>query len=791
MLFQILKKDMIKRKGINIILFLFIILATVFLASSVNNILVVTNALDYYIDMANVPDVNVLVNTKQDLSKMNDWLEKQKQEGVIEAYDYNQFIALANKSIQIQQGSSLKELDTKGASIYIAKMDVPYNKVFDEQGNTFELNKGEIAVSTSLAESNQLKIGDRIKCKIGEDEREFEIKKLVKDAAFGSEMVGMVRFISSEEDYDILESKSSTIGLYYIDTENTVACNQKLSNEGFSFIINNVTVDTYKMVYSFDMIMAALLILIGICLILIAMLVLRFTLTFTLEEQYQEIGILKAIGFRDFGIKKIYLIKYLAIVAVGALIGLVLSFPVSNFMIASVSKNILMQTGSANYTTNILCALFIVIFVVLFCYFCTRRLNKVSAVTIIRGGETGERFGARRGLSLTKHTHISVANYLGMNSVLTHWKKFTVLLITFSISFILITIPVNTVNTMRSQEMIKKFSINPNNAINVRGIEQEDEEKYSKVSEFKEGMNNLKEKMNEKGYDASVTGSMLYFLSYATPNSKQNQNILTLQLMGDDIHYLEYDHGKEPLLENEVAVSETVMKEHNWVIGDYVTANIEGEEKMLLITGSYSDYMQLGRSARLNPNIQCETLFDYWNIGVNITSSLEGKELANALSKEFPSYEWLTNQEIVDQNVGGIQEILANLILPMTAMLTLIIMLITILMEKLFIAREKGELAMLKSIGFSHKTIRNFHIIRMIWIVICSMALSVPLSLLSNTFMLKPIFAIMGANVSIQVQPLQVYLLYPGILLIGIIIATAYATKGIKKVHIREMNTME
>ena len=57
MLGRILKKDLKKRKGVNLILFLFIAIATVFLASSVNNILVVTPAVDYYMDYANVPDV--------------------------------------------------------------------------------------------------------------------------------------------------------------------------------------------------------------------------------------------------------------------------------------------------------------------------------------------------------------------------------------------------------------------------------------------------------------------------------------------------------------------------------------------------------------------------------------------------------------------------------------------------------------------------------------------------------------------------------------------------------------
>ena len=68
----------------------------------------------------------------------------------------------------------------------------------------------------------------------------------------------------------------------------------------------------YSMIYSFDLILAALLILVGICMILIALLVLRFTLLFTMEEEYREIGIMKAIGLRDKAIRRLYLVKYIS-----------------------------------------------------------------------------------------------------------------------------------------------------------------------------------------------------------------------------------------------------------------------------------------------------------------------------------------------------------------------------------------------------------------------------------------------------------------------------------------------
>ena len=57
MIQRILRKDLKRRKSVNIILFLFIMIASIFLSSSINNIMVVSSAVNYYMDYANVPDV--------------------------------------------------------------------------------------------------------------------------------------------------------------------------------------------------------------------------------------------------------------------------------------------------------------------------------------------------------------------------------------------------------------------------------------------------------------------------------------------------------------------------------------------------------------------------------------------------------------------------------------------------------------------------------------------------------------------------------------------------------------
>lgn len=793
MIRRILKKDMKRRKSINIILFLFIAIAAVFLSSSVNNILVVASAEQYYLDYANIPDVNVIMSSTKEKDAVDQWISQDAPN--VKSYGYDTILTLPEKGITIKKDGKKSEFDANGASVYLGAKDVEYCKVYDKDGNDFALKQGELAMTQVTMDRNKIQIGDPIVVETGDSKKKFTIGAAIKDAAFGSDMAGMNRLIVNRSDYEQFakDKKVNVMAMYYVDTDDAAEFEQKLNNQAFVTLANSITRSVYKLAYSFDLIIAGLLILIGVCLILIALLVLRFTLVFTIEEDYREIGIMKAIGLKNFAIKKIYLAKYLAIVTAGSLLGLAISIPVSRAMVESVSKNMIMEDSGSNFWINILCTLIIILLVMLFCYGCMRKLNKVSAITAIHGGQTGKRYGRRAGLRLHRRSRMSVPAFLGMNDMLSHVRRYVVLMITFCISFILITIPLNTINTMQSGEMAEKFCVNPDSSISVRKIGKSGEETYKSNTDFVKDMNRVTRELKDKGYDARLTGIPIYFFPYSEPGAEDKSNILTIQILGPDNQFLKYKEGDAPVLENEIAVSQQILKDKGWEIGDTVGATISGEEKKFIITGTYADYMQMGESVRLNPKTDCSkaAMFDYWNVMVKLDTAATQDELAEELSKKFPNYEWSTAQEVVDRNVGGLQETLQGVLLPMTGMLCAIIMLITLLMERLFIVREKGEIAMMKSMGYKNRTIRLWQVFRMVFVALLSMVAAIPLSLLSNQWMLKPIFAIMGADVNIQVVPWQVYGVYPGILLIGIIVATMIATLKIKKINIREMNNLE
>ena len=69
MFFRILKKDLNRKKTMNIILLLFVILCSMFAAASVNNIIAVTGGIEHYFDQADLPEIVVTLRGENDFAE--------------------------------------------------------------------------------------------------------------------------------------------------------------------------------------------------------------------------------------------------------------------------------------------------------------------------------------------------------------------------------------------------------------------------------------------------------------------------------------------------------------------------------------------------------------------------------------------------------------------------------------------------------------------------------------------------------------------------------------------------
>ena len=118
--------------------------------------------------------------------------------------------------------------------------------------------------------------------------------------------------------------------------------------------------------------------------------------------------------------------------------------------------------------------------------------------------------------------------------------------------------------------------------------------------------------------------------------------------------------------------------------------------------------------------------------------------------------------------------------------------LITALMMKAMMAKERGDIALLKSIGFSNQRIRIWQIERVLLILITAIVSGALLSKILAPCTMGPIFAMMGANkIQLEVKPLETYVVYPLVLLVVTGLAACLCSFEVKKVDAREVNNVE
>lgn len=790
MFFRILKKDLKRKKSMNIILLIFIILATTFLTSSINSLLAISESVDYFIEKAKTPDYLISAPDKRENEEFDKWINTSKY---ISSYDLDRSILLSKDDIKIKRNGEIKNFEPFGINMLHVQPE-KYGKILDDKGEEITLKIGEIAFSLSDKSKNNLEVGDKVVITLGDISKEFTIKLFTKDAIFGSTMNDMKRVLISEEDYKAYEANKESVFInnYYIMSHDTAALEKELKAIDFS-AMGNIEKSFIKKSFILDMMPAAVLIVVSICLISIAFLILRFTIIFTLQDDFKEIGVMKAIGLREFHIKKVYLIKYLGITSIGAVIGLLLSFPFGNILLKQASGNILMKSSTGNVIINILCSILVVLVVFLFSYTCTRRLNKFSAIDAIRNGSKGESFKGKSRLKLRKFKNIKVPMFIALNDISCNLRRFVVLILTFCIGTILIIIPLNTINTLKDGNIIKLFGMEYSHVL----IETDNMDKYIKGAgkeEYLKDLEKLRKSFEDSGVDMKLYGELMYRFKFYPDDKDNSLKLIAFQAQENDTNNYNILKGQMPELVNEVAITETAAKKLKVSVGDTIYAQIGKEKKELIITGLFESMNNMGESVRLNSKMDID--FKYLVAVMPFQGNFNGNEepqvLIEKLRDKYPNYTFKSSQEYVSKYIGSSLDQLDS----MKNLIVLIVLgintLITILMMKTFIAKEKGEIAMLKSVGFRNSSIRAWQSARISIVLVVSIVLGAILSKILGPVTAGQVFAMLGVhNIVFKVEVLEVYLVYPIILLI-VTTAVAYLSAwAIKKVDLKEINNME
>ncbi len=757
MYWNILKKDLKRKKTMNLILLLFILLSAMFISGSISNIASITSALDPYFEKAGVTDYLIISMQPDEETKLEEKLTALPE---TESCSIEQMLYLTPDCI-LKNGKELPEL-TQGIAI------MPFEEIklrfFDMNNDLISsVKQGEILLPVKTMKENHLSVGDSMEIHIGDISKTFTISSTFKDALYGSNMMSMYRFVINREDYAFFEDAQNIIKgcTYSINTTDISAIENAIVNE----ISISATLDraAIKNSYTMDMVIAGILLIVSVCLILVALVVLRFTISFTLSEEYREIGVMKAIGIRNSKIRMLYMVKYFALAVIGAAIGFFAGIPFGKLLLASVEKNMVIENNNT-VLLSLICSAAIVGVILLFCFGCTGKVKKFTPIDAIHSGTTGERFHKKSILRMRK-SHTTPAIFMALNDVLSSPKRFGVATLTYTLCLLLVMIIANTANTLRSGEMAYSLSVYESDLYYINSEAQaryfcKDGRTYAQ-----EDLEELEAFFAEQGMPARCTLDIM-MKSSASYDGTTFKTFST-QGVGSTADMYRYDEGTPPQNAHEIALSPLTAEKIGAEIGDTITISLLSGEKKFLVTALYQSMMNMGEGLRFHEDadISFEQMRGIMPYQINFDDNPDETEIAarmEALEKILGEDTLQTSGEFVDTIIGvaGTLDSVKMLILAITFV---IVALVAILMERSFIAKEQSEIALLKAIGFRTRTIVCWHTMRFVIVVIVSTALAAILNVPLTSLSTGAVFEMMGAafGIAYKIQPIEIFLIYP------------------------------
>ena len=781
MYLSILKKDLKRKRAMNIILLLFIILATMFVSSSVSNIINVTTALDSYFEMANAPDYFAATMNKNLAVDID---ETVSSASAVDSYATENVLFLSSDNFFYEDEDIIIEGGTN-----LIHSDICMNYFLSDGSILETVGKGEFYMAEGEADALGVDVGDKLTIELNGVSRELVLADKIKDALLGSKGLTVTRYIISEEDFNCFLSAENTEEYYGGTLVYIYSSNIETSLPQIKPLVDNsiLTLDRamMKFCYIFDMVVVGILLVVSIILIIIAFVVLRFTIFFTLSEEFREIGVMKAIGIGNFKIRGLYLVKYMGLSIIGAAIGFVLSFPFGK-MLMSVSSQAIIVGNQSPILVNILCAVLVIAVILLFCYGCTGKVKKMTPIDAIRNGQTGERFRKKSVMSLGK-SKLPATPFLALNDIVSSPKRYSIITLTFFLCLSLLLILSATVSTMNSDSLASTFGwadcdIYLDSKMSAECMLEDGHERLEKH------LDDMEQTLAENGIPAKCYQETMFTLPVAF--GENESNICIYQGTGSTMDMYEYTAGTTPQNTDEIAITRIAADKLKANIGDTVTIKTIDGDKEYIISAFFQAMNMRGIGIRLHSDEYINYIQAQGGIDTQITftdhpDSKEIKQRMEEIQRIFPDYENIKTcaEKVADLvGVAGTLDAVKSLVVVLTIVLAA---LITVLMERSFIAKEQGEIALMKAVGTRNGKIYAYHTLRFLFVGIITVIIGEIFAMPLTHLCIDPIFKMMGMELAVEyvINPVEMDLIFPIVILVTTTVSaflTSLYTRKIK-----------
>ncbi|PRR82760.1 ABC transporter permease [Clostridium vincentii] len=623
-------------------------------------------------------------------------------------YDYqDEFLDRVKKIDGVSQAETRDCILMNGSVKYSGnEMNMPnvfYNMddeyTFNElsiQGDSDESVTNPIYLSYWMKAGGGYGIGDEYNYKVEDTNYTFTVAGFVEDILYGTRSLLITGVYLPEDSYRKLDNqvdvsqKAITVSAKAenildsreISSKVSDLINGKMQGSYFSSYYD-VCKQSRTMLANME---ALIFIAFAMLIVIVSLLVSNFRINNSIEEEMQNMGALKALGYTGKQIILVMITPYIGIGAITIVLGSILSYG----LLPALESSFNSQTGliwiqGFSFSALLVTVAFILGMIATISYLSARKIKKLKPIEALRGGIATHNF--RKNHFPIEKTKGNVNFILALKNLCGNVRQ-NILLFVVIVAVTLSTIFAGTMfyNSVIKTEVFMK-------AIT--------EEMPSVSLSFANGDNEIVKSDIE---NMSEVKQVLY---YNEDNAIFEDEKLPLfitedySLMDNDICY----EGRNPIHENEIALGSTTAKNSSLTVGDTITLSYGGNSSKYLITGLIQSVNYNGEAAEITEKgfKQINEKFDPTNLYVYLNDESETGDFIDEMTEKYNnnivgSMDYVKSADSAIGVFVNVIGIMCGVILLVTALLVVMILYLLI---KTVIVRKKEEMGILKSMGYT------------------------------------------------------------------------------------------
>jgi putative ABC transport system permease protein len=533
-----------------------------------------------------------------------------------------------------------------------------------------------------------------------------------------------------------------------------------------------------------DGMLAAVVTFVSLLLLVVGLLCLRFSFLTAVEQDYREIGVLKAIGVAPRDVRRIYLTKYAALAGVATVLGLVAGLALTPVLTRQITRFMGTAASIWNWLVPVLTAALILGVLVLFILVLLRRFRRISAVTALRSGATTQPRKARLRLHRSR---MPAQIRLGTMDVVGRWPVYLLLLLVFAVSTFIMIVPVNSATTATAPDFINYMGIGD---VDLRlDLLHTGEESAAAFAGI----------VDELETDpVATTIAPKVTTRHDTLDGDGNAASLYVENGDHEVLPVRYAEGRAPTGDEEIALSLLALHQAGRAVGDPLPVEVGGQVRELTIVGSYQDITNGGRTAKSSLPTDGEDV-TWYSIGIELAPDADATATAEAYTDALAPARVAAIEQWRAQTLGSIagRVTVAAIVAAFVAVALAVLM--TAMFTRMLLARDAGPIAIQRAIGADDAGLRQQYLTRIVLVLVLAVVVG---TVAANTLGERAFnlmfefmyggFETLGqgtSRIDFAVNPLLAYVVLPAALLAAVAGATVVSSRSIATTDISSLTT--